>query len=84
MPESLQNYFTQESLLKFHTLYELYYQISLWEYIYALEQDSQKTYDKIVTFHLEVDPDQALSNMFDIFVDHSNDGDFDKKFFYYH
>ncbi len=83
LEETIKKWFTQDNLIEFLTKYELYYQISLGNYIFETMQDIDESYKKIEELALEVNPNHSLGNIFDIILHFSHQEDFENKFEYY-
>lgn len=83
LEKTIKQYFTRESVVDILTQYELYYQISLGNYIYETIQDIDETNNKIAELNLFVDPNIALANTFEEILRYSHLPDFEDKFHYY-
>lgn len=81
--ETIKQYFTRESIVDLFTKYELYYQISLGNYIYETLKDVDETMNKIKELNLKVLPDTVLPNIFEIVLQHNQDEDFEDSFEYH-
>jgi len=81
--ETMQEYFTRESIVDLLTRYELYYQISLGNYVLETIQDMDETLEKLKKLNLLIEVDTALSNIFEIMLHHSSSDDFEDKFEYH-
>jgi len=83
LQEIIQEYFTRDSIVDMLTRYELYYQISLGNYVLETIQDIDETMKKIEELNLLIEVDTALSNIFEIVLHHSHHEDFEDKFEYH-
>jgi len=81
--ELIDQYFTKDNIIDMLTQYELYYQISLGNYVYETLQDIEETNNKIDELALRLDPNIAISNIFDILLHFSHQEDFENKFYYH-
>ena len=81
--ETIQEYFTRESIVDLLTRYELYYQISLGSYVLETIQDMDETLKKLQELNLLIEVDTALSNIFEIMLHFSSDDDFEDKLEYH-
>jgi len=83
LQETIKHYMTKENVVDMLTQYELYYQISLGNYVFETLQDIEDTYKKIEELNLTVDPNTALSNIFEVIVRFSPQENFEEKFNYH-
>jgi len=81
--ELIEQYFTKDNIIDMLTQYELYYQISLSSYVYETLQDIEETNTKMDELALRVDPNIAISNIFDILLHSSQEENFEDKFYYH-
>jgi len=81
--ETIQQYFTRESIVDLLTRYELYYQISLGSYVFETIQDMDETVKKLRELNLLIEVDTALLNIFEILLHHSSDANFEDRFEYH-
>lgn len=65
------------------TRYELYYQISLGNFVLETIQDIDETMKKLKELNLQIEPNTALSNIFEIIVHNSYKDDFEDIFEYH-
>ena len=79
----IEQYITQESIVDMLTKYELYYQISLGNYLFETLQDVEETTKKLDELNLKVELNVALSNIFEI-IYHLIDQDNFEDIFEYH
>ncbi len=83
LEETIKQYFTKESVVDILTQYELYYQISLGNFIFETIQEIEETNKKIAELNLFVDPNVALANAFEEILQYSHQKDFEKTFNYH-
>lgn len=83
LDETIKQYFTKESVVDILTQYELYYQISLGNFIFETIQDIEETNDKIRELNLFVDPNIALANVFEEILRFGHQNDFEYRFNYH-
>ena len=83
LEQATQQYFTKDNIIDMLTQYELYYQISLGNYVYETLQDIDETNKKIDELSLRVDPNMAISNIFELILHYSHHKDFEYKFPYH-
>jgi len=83
LQETIQEYFTRDSIVDMLTRYELYYQISLGNYVLETIQDIDETMKKLEELNLLIEIDTALSNIFEIILHNSHHEDFEDKFEYH-
>lgn len=83
LQDTIKHYFTRENLIEMLTNYELYYQIGLGNYIFETLQDIDETYAKIEELHLEVNPNDSISNIFELILHYSHQEDFEERFHYH-
>lgn len=72
------HYFEKEQLVAYFAQYELYYQISLGNYVYRTTLDADETIEKLEELDLKVDLQtmiQTLGNIIDHFSDFEEFGD---------
>ncbi|MGB3750503.1 MAG: hypothetical protein WA945_02970 [Arcobacteraceae bacterium] len=81
--ETIQEYFTRDSIIDMLTRYELYYQISLGSYVLETLQDIDETVKKLKELNLLIEIDTALSNIFEIILHNCYEEDFEDKFDYH-
>ena len=65
---TIQEYFTRDSIVDMLTRYELYYQISLGNYVLETIQNITETIKKLEELNLLIEVDTALSNIFEIIL----------------
>ena len=83
LEQATQQYFTKDNIIDMLTQYELYYQISLGNYVYETLQDIDETNKKIDELSLRVDPNMEISNIFELILHYSHHEDFEDKFPYH-
>jgi len=81
--DTIQDYFTRDSIIDMLTRYELYYQISLGSYVLETLQDIDETVMKLKELNLLIEVDTALSNIVELILHNSHHEDFEDKFDYY-
>lgn len=81
--EQVNKYFKRASIVDLVTKYELYYHISLGNYVFETFLDIQETTQKLQHLNLEVTPIKALFKIYEIIEEYSNDADFEKKLEFY-
>lgn len=74
--ESLKNFFNQETIVDLLSRYELYYQISLGYFAYETIQDIDETDKKLQELNLRPQPNDYLSNIFEIVLHYSFEENF--------
>lgn len=79
----LLKYLTRDNLVDMLTKYELYYQISLGNYIYETIQDMEETMAKIKELDLRPSSNDMVSNYIEILHHFSYNEDFEEKEDYY-
>jgi len=83
LEDAIKKYFTRESIVDMLCEYELYYQISLGNFIYETIQDIEETNEKIKELNLKPTLDIMLSNIYELIVHFSSKENFENKFEYY-
>lgn len=83
MQQLIEKYFTRDSMVELLTQYELYYQISLGNFIYETLQDLEETNEKIKELNLQPTPSTMLSNIYEMIIHMSHKEDFEKRFEYF-
>ncbi|MEA3498171.1 MAG: hypothetical protein U9R16_03830 [Campylobacterota bacterium] len=81
--ETIKQHFTRDSIVDMLTKYELYYQISLGNFVLETIQDIDETMKKLKELNLQIEPNTALSNIFEIIVHNSYKDDFEDIFEYH-
>lgn len=81
--EAIQIYFSRESIVEILTSYELYYQISLGNFVYETIQDVEETNQKIQELNLKPTINTILSNVYELIVYSCDKENFEKRFEYY-
>ncbi len=81
--DEVSKYFKRTSMVDLVTKYELYYHISLGNYVFETFLDVQETTQKLQHLNLEVSPLKALFKIYEIIETHSQDEDFEKKLEFY-
>jgi hypothetical protein len=76
-------YVTRDSIVNMLTRYELYYHISLGNFVLETIQDFDETIVKLKELDLQIKVDTALANIIEIIFHYSDQDDFDIKFEYH-
>jgi len=77
------NYLTRDSIVDILTRYELYYHISLGNFVLETLQDFDETINKLQELNLQIEVNRALSNVLEIILNLGNKDDFEKRFEYH-
>ena len=77
------NYLTRDSIVDILTRYELYYHISLGNFVLETLQDFDETIAKLKELNLQIEVNRALSNVLEIILNLGNKDDFEKRFEYH-
>lgn len=70
--ETIKQHFTRDSIIDMLTRYELYYQISLGSFVLETLQDIDESMKKLKELNLQIEPNTALSNIFEIILHNSH------------
>lgn len=81
--EAIKTYFTRENIVEILTSYELYYQISLGNFVYETIQDIEEANQKIKELNLKPTINLILSNIFELIMHSSKLENFENRFEYY-
>lgn len=81
--EYIDKYFSRNRLLDSLTKYQLYYQISLSNYVYTALDDPEATIDKLNEFDLKLDTGLVFRTILEIINNFSDQKDFEDKFDYH-
>ena len=76
---AIKKYFTRESIVEMLTRYNLYYQISLGNYIFETLLDINETMEKIKEMDLHLQTHIVLSNIFEMMHRYSRDEGFEER-----
>lgn len=79
----VRKYFKRTSIIDLVTKYELYYHISLGNYVFETFLDIEETTKKLQDLKLEVTPLKALFKIYEIIEEYSSSEDFEKKLEFY-
>jgi hypothetical protein len=78
--ETIKEHFTRDSIIDMLTRYELYYQISLANFTLETLQDVEETITKLDELNLQIEPNTALSNIFEIILQNIHNENFEDIF----
>lgn len=81
--EAIEKYFNRESIVEILTSYELYYQISLGNFVYETIQDIEEANQKIKELNLKPTINHILSNVYELILHASKLENFEMRFEYY-
>lgn len=81
--EAIKIYFTRESIVEILTSYELYYQISLGNFVYETIQDIEEANQKIKELNLKPTINHILANVYELIVHSLKIENFENRFEYY-
>mgnify|MGYP005988215585 FL=1 len=76
-------YLTRDSIVDILTRYELYYHISLGNFVLETIQDFEETINKLTELNLQIEVNRALSNVLEIILNLGNKKDFEDRFEYH-
>ena len=76
-------YLTRDSIVDILTRYELYYHISLGNFVLETLQDFDETINKLTELNLQIEVNRALSNVLEIVLNLGNKNDFEDRFEYH-
>ena len=80
---TIQTYLSKDSVVDILTRYELYYHISLGNFVLETLQDFDDTLEKLTELNLQIEVNIALSNILDIILSLGNKSDFEDRFEYH-
>ena len=80
---TIQTYLSKDSVVDILTRYELYYHISLGNFVLDTLQDFDETMIKLKELNLQVEVNIALSNILDIILSLGNKSDFEQRYEYH-
>ena len=78
----IQAQLTKDSIVDTLTRYELYYHISLGNFVLDTLQDFDETVKKLEELNLQIEVNRALTNILEIILNLGNKDDFEKRFEY--
>ena len=81
--ETIKQHFARDSIVDMLTRYELYYQISLGNFVLETIQDIDETLKKLEDLNLQIEPNTALSNVFELILHNSHKDNFEDVFEYH-
>ena len=76
-------YLSRESVVDILTRYELYYHISLGNFVLETLQDFDETINKLSELNLQIEVNMALSNVLEIILNLGNKENFEDRFEYH-
>ena len=76
-------YLSRESVVDILTRYELYYHISLGNFVLETLQDFDETIKKLTELNLQIEVNMALSNVLEIILNLGNKENFENRFEYH-
>jgi len=80
---TIQAYLSRESVVDILTRYELYYHISLGNFVLETLQDFDETIKKLEELNLQIEVNRALANVLEIVLNLGNKNDFEDRFEYH-
>lgn len=80
---TIKNYLSRDSIVDILTRYELYYHISLGNFVLETLQDFDETINKLQELKLQIEVNIALSNVLEIILNLSQKDDFNSRFEYH-
>jgi len=80
---TIQTYLCKDSVVDILTRYELYYHISLGNFVLETLQDFDETMAKLKELNLQVEVNIALTNILDIILSLGNKSDFEQRYEYH-
>ncbi len=80
---TIKAYLTRDSIVDILTRYELYYHISLGNFVLETLQDFDETINKLRELNLQIEVNRALSNVLEIILNLGNKDDFTNRFEYH-
>jgi len=80
---TIQAYLSRESVVDILTRYELYYHISLGNFVLETLQDFDETIKKLEELNLQIEVNRALTNVLEIVLNLGNKNDFEDRFEYH-
>ncbi len=83
LEEAIKTYFSRESIVEILTSYELYYQISLGNFVYETIMDIDEANKKLKELNLKPTINVILSNVYELVLHSFEKENFEKRFEYY-
>ena len=80
---TITRYLTRDSIVDILTRYELYYHISLGNFVLETLQDFDETVNKLTELNLQIEVNRALANVLEIILNLGNKDDFENRFEYH-
>jgi hypothetical protein len=80
---TIQTYLSKDSVVDILTRYELYYHISLGNFVLETLQDFDETMAKLAELNLQIEVNIALSNILEIILSLGNKDDFQERYEYH-
>jgi len=80
---TIKEYLTRDSIIDVLTRYELYYHISLGNFVLETLQDFDETIEKLAELNLQIEVNRALANILEIILNLGNKDDFEQRFDYH-
>lgn len=80
---TIKAYLTRDSVVDILTRYELYYHISLGNFVLETIQDYNETLNKLRELNLQIEVNRALANVLEIILNLGNKDDFENRFEYH-
>lgn len=80
---TIKTHLTRDSIVDILTRYELYYHISLGNFVLETLQDFDETINKLSELNLQIEVNRALSNVLEIILNLGNKDDFADRFEYH-
>lgn len=80
---TIKTHLTRDSIVDILTRYELYYHISLGNFVLETLQDFDETINKLSELNLQIEVNRALSNVLEIILNLGNKDDFVDRFEYH-
>jgi len=80
---TIKAYLTRDSIIDVLTRYELYYHISLGNFVLETLQDFDETIKKLAELNLQIEVNKALVNILEIILNLGNKDDFENRFEYH-
>ena len=83
LTNTIQTYLSKDSVVDILTRYELYYHISLGNFVLETLQDFDETMAKLAELNLQIEVNIALSNILEIILSLGNKNDFQERYEYH-
>jgi len=80
---TIKAYLTRDSIIDVLTRYELYYHISLGNFVLETLQDFDETVEKLEELNLKIEVNRALANILEIILNLGHKDDFEHRFEYH-